>query len=95
MTADSDKIKRIAKLAHIALTEEEVQKMTEEFSTLISFIDCLSEVDTTDVEPTTSITNISLPLREDKVTDGDKVSDILANAPLSDEGFFLVPKVVE
>jgi aspartyl-tRNA(Asn)/glutamyl-tRNA(Gln) amidotransferase subunit C len=62
---------------------------------ILSWIEELREVDTTNVEPLASVTGHSLPLRADKVTDGNKIDDILANAPEQASGFFVVPKVVE
>ncbi|WP_370930916.1 Asp-tRNA(Asn)/Glu-tRNA(Gln) amidotransferase subunit GatC [Bartonella sp. DGB1] len=95
MTIDIETIEHIAKLARIALTEEEKTKITAEFTSLLAFLDCLNEVDTNNVTATASIVHTNLSMRPDIVNDGDKVKDILANAPLTEEGFFLVPKVVE
>jgi len=52
-------------------------------------------VDVTGVEPMTSVTPMKLRLREDKVTDGGYPEKIVANSPLTEDNFFMVPKVVE
>ena len=67
----------------------------EEINSILGFVEQLKEVNVEGVEPMTSVTPMKLPMREDKVTDGGYAKRVLANAPQSEEGFFLVPKVVE
>ncbi len=95
MTIDKNTVARIASLARIRLTEDEQNTMTKEFQGILSWVDQLQEVNTDDVPPLTSVVEITLPLRDDKVTDGGYPEDILANAPKQAAGFFVVPKVVE
>ncbi|ATO57338.1 Asp-tRNA(Asn)/Glu-tRNA(Gln) amidotransferase subunit GatC [Bartonella sp. 1-1C] len=95
MSVDSKTVKRVAKLARIAIHNDEVERITEEFNTVLDFIKQLDEVDVDGVEPLTSVIPMTLRKREDEVTDGNKAADIIANAPLAEENFFLVPKVVE
>ena len=95
MSIDKNTVARIASLARIRLTEDEQNTMTKEFQAILSWVDQLKEVDTDDVPPLTSVVEITLPLREDKVTDGGYQKEILANAPKQAAGFFVVPKVVE
>ena len=95
MSVDKDTVKKIARLARLDVPEERQEQIAGELQAILSWIEELSEVDTANVEPLASVTGHSLRLRVDKVTDGNKVDDILANAPEQASGFFVVPKVVE
>ena len=95
MSVDIDTVKRVARLARIAVTEEEAGRMTGELNTILGFVEQLNEVDVAGVEPMTSVIPMAMKKRQDAVTDGDKPADIVANAPATEENFFLVPKVVE
>ena len=95
MSVDKDTVKKIARLARLDVPEERQEQIAGELQAILSWIEELSEVDTANVEPLASVTGHSLPLRVDKVTDGNKVDDILANAPEQASGFFVVAKVVE
>ncbi|MCT8998525.1 Asp-tRNA(Asn)/Glu-tRNA(Gln) amidotransferase subunit GatC [Chelativorans intermedius] len=95
MSVDIETVKRVARLARIAVDEEEATRMTGELNAILGFVEQLGEVDVTDVEPMTSVIPISMKKRQDEVTDGGKAADIVANAPASEENFFVVPKVVE
>jgi aspartyl-tRNA(Asn)/glutamyl-tRNA(Gln) amidotransferase subunit C len=95
MAIDVDTVRKVAKLARIAVPEERLQPLSQELSGILAWIEQLGEVDTDGVEPMTSVVAAKLPLREDVVTDGGKRDAVLANAPKADKGFFVVPKVVE
>jgi aspartyl-tRNA(Asn)/glutamyl-tRNA(Gln) amidotransferase subunit C len=95
MSVDLATVKRVARLARIAVTEEDANRMVGELNGIINFVEQLSEVDVAGVEPMTSVTPMDMRKRADEVTDGDKAGDIVANAPATDHNFFLVPKVVE
>ncbi|WP_426123077.1 Asp-tRNA(Asn)/Glu-tRNA(Gln) amidotransferase subunit GatC [Pararhizobium sp. PWRC1-1] len=95
MSVDLATVKRVARLARIAVTEEEVLRMTGELNGILGFVEQLSEVNVDGVEPMTSVTPMAMKKRVDAVTDGNKADDIVANAPNEDRNFFLVPKVVE
>ncbi len=95
MSVDIDTVKRVARLSRIAVTEEEASRMTGELNVILGFVEQLSEVDVAGVEPMTSVIPMEMKKRQDAVTDGDKATDIVANAPATEENFFLVPKVVE
>ena len=95
MSVDKSTVKKIAKLARIAVSEDETDTLASELNHILSWIEELDEVNTDGVAPLASVTGHSLPLRKDAVTDGDKVDQILANAPEQSSGFFVVPKVVE
>jgi aspartyl-tRNA(Asn)/glutamyl-tRNA(Gln) amidotransferase subunit C len=95
MSVDLATVKRVARLARLAVSEEEAQKMMGELNGILGFVEQLSEVNVKDVEPMTSVTPMVMRKREDVVNDGDKADDIVANAPATTENFFMVPKVVE
>ena len=95
MSVDLKTVKRVAHLARIALNEDEAERMMGELNGILGFVEQLSEVDVSGVEPMTSVTPMAMKKREDLVTDGGKADDIVANAPETDRNFFLVPKVVE
>ncbi len=95
MTLDIATVKRVAHLSRIALTDEEAERMTSELNTRLGFVEQLNEVDVSDVEPMTSVLPMKLRTREDVVTDGNIAEEITANAPGSEDNFFVVPKVLE
>lgn len=95
MSVDITIVKRVAHLARIAVTQDDAERMTGELNAILGFVEQLNEVDVSGVEPMTSVTPMAMKKREDVVTDGGKAADIVANAPLTEENFFLVPKVVE
>ncbi len=95
MALDRDTVANIAALARIRVAEEELDHLAGELSTILTWVEQLNEVDTAEVEPMTSVVAVTLPRREDEVTDGGRRDDVLANAPAAAHGFFTVPKVVE
>lgn len=95
MSVDLDTVKRVARLARIAVSEEEAIVMAGKLNSILGFVEQLNEVDVSGVEPMTSVIPMEMKKRADKVTDGSKAGDIVANAPATEENFFLVPKVVE
>ena len=95
MSVDQDTVRRIARLARIAVSDDDVPHLQGELNAILAFVEQLGEVDVTDVEPMTSVTPMAMKMREDGVTDGGKAADVTANAPATEDEFFLVPKVVE
>jgi aspartyl-tRNA(Asn)/glutamyl-tRNA(Gln) amidotransferase subunit C len=95
MSVDTETVRRIARLARIAVADDEVQHLEGELNSILAFVEQLLEVDVTGVEPMTSVTPMSMKERPDVVTDGGIVEDVLKNAPAVQDHFFLVPKVVE
>ena len=95
MSVDKSTVARIARLARIHVPEERQQTLSSELNGILAWIEELKEVDTDKVEPLASVTGHSLPRRDDVVTDGDRVDEVLANVPETAGGFFVVPKVVE
>jgi len=95
MSVDQKTVAKIADLARIAVGQDELEPLAGELNNILNWIEQLSEVNTDDVAPMTSVVEVDLPWRADKVTDGGYRDDILANAPAADHGFFTVPKVIE
>lgn len=95
MSVDTDTVRRIGRLARIRISEDEVAAYEGELNAILGFVEQLGEVDVAGVEPMTSVIPMAMKKRQDGVTDGDKAADIVANAPATEDNFFLVPKVVE
>ncbi len=95
MSLDKDTVRKVATLARIKMTDEELDKYGPQLNNIMDFVEQLSEVNTDNVEPLPSPVNIKLKLRADEVTDGGYADDVLANAPEELEDFYVVPKVVE
>jgi aspartyl-tRNA(Asn)/glutamyl-tRNA(Gln) amidotransferase subunit C len=95
MSVDTATVRRIAHLARIAVADDEVEHLKDELNGILAFVEQLSEVNVEGVEPMTSVTPMAMKKREDEVTDGGIAEDIVANAPMTEDHFFLVPKVVE
>ena len=95
MSVDAATVKRIGRLARIRIEESEVATYQGELNAILGFVEQLDEVNVEGVEPMTSVTPMTLRRREDKITDGGYPEKIVANAPLSEDNFFEVPKVVE
>jgi aspartyl-tRNA(Asn)/glutamyl-tRNA(Gln) amidotransferase subunit C len=102
MSLDKDTVRKIAFLARIRVPAEALDGLSGELSNIIGWVEQLNEVDTKGVEPMTSVADMDWPRRDDEITDGDRATDILANATDpepgpsgGDGGFFTVPKVVE
>ena len=95
MSLDKATTQKVARLSRIRLKEGEDEKYTAELNGILQWIEMLSEVDTDGVEPLANVANIELKQRADEVTDGGYQDDVLANAPESLQGYFVVPKVIE
>jgi len=95
MSVDQTTVRRIARLARIAVTEAEVPHLQGELNAILGFVEQLNEVDVAGVEPMTSVTPMLMKKRQDVVNDGNYPERVLRNAPASEAGYFVVPKVVE
>ena len=95
MSVDAQIVRRVARLARIAVADDEVENLKGELNAILAFVEQLAEVDVEGVEPMTSVMPLALKMREDIVTDGGIADAIVANAPAHEHHFFLVPKVVE
>ena len=95
MSVDTKTVRHIARLARIALKDEQVEPMVNELNNILAWVQQLEEVDVAGVPPLTSVVEQSLKMREDVVTEGGQADALMANAPQSEENFFVVPRVVE
>ncbi len=95
MHVDETTVRRIARLARIKITDEEAKGLEKELSGILDWVEQLGQINTQAVEPMTRVVAQDLKMRDDQVTDGGKADDIVANAPMSEDNFFVVPKVVE
>ncbi len=95
MSVDTITVRRIARLARIAVKDDEIDHLRGEINDVLAFVAQLSEVDVSGVEPMTSVTPMAMKQRPDVVSDGEIADDIMKNAPAAQDHFFLVPKVVE
>jgi len=95
MAVDTDTVRRVARLARLAVAEDEVEDLRRELNAMLAFVEQLADVDVTGVEQMTSVTPMAMKMRKDEINDGNIAGDILANAPAREDHFFVVPKVVE
>lgn len=95
MSVDRETVRRVARLARIAFPEERLEPMAGELNRILAWVEQLNAVPTEGVPPMTSVVKMDLKRRSDRVTDGGYAADLMKNAPLSEDGFFAVPKVVE
>ena len=95
MPVSPDEVRHIAKLARIAMSDEEIERLAPELNNILGWVEQLGEVNTEGVEPLTAVIDQKLRLRDDVVNDGNIRDEVLANAPEAQHGFFAVPKVIE
>ncbi len=95
MSVTEKEVRHVAKLARLALSDAEIDKMVPELNNILGWVEQLGEVNTDGVEPLTAVIDLKLRLRDDVVTDGDVRDKVLLNAPDAQHGFFAVPKVIE
>ncbi|MDQ3245575.1 MAG: Asp-tRNA(Asn)/Glu-tRNA(Gln) amidotransferase subunit GatC [Pseudomonadota bacterium] len=95
MSVDTVTVRHIAKLARLAMSDQEIEALVPEFNNILGWIEQLGEVNTDGIEPLTAVIDQKLRLRDDLVDDGGKRELVLANAPDAQHGFFAVPKVIE
>ena len=95
MSVSPEQVRHIAKLARIAMSDDELNRLLPELNNILGWVEQLGEVDTDGVEPLATVIDQKLRLRDDVVNDGNIRDAILANAPEAQHGFFAVPKVIE
>jgi aspartyl-tRNA(Asn)/glutamyl-tRNA(Gln) amidotransferase subunit C len=95
MSVDRDTVKRVARLARIAVSDAEAEALRVDLNAILGFVEQLNEVDVVGVEPMTAVVPMKMKQRDDVVTEGDRATDVLANAPATENGLLAVPKVVE
>ncbi|MDC7682067.1 Asp-tRNA(Asn)/Glu-tRNA(Gln) amidotransferase subunit GatC [Asticcacaulis sp. BYS171W] len=95
MAIDVATVRKVASLSRLRESDERLESLAGELNGILGWIEQLNEVDVSGVQPMTSCIEMTQPLRDDVVSDGDKVADVVKNAPKTVDGFFIVPKVVE
>lgn len=95
MSVDLATVKRVAHLARISVPEADLPRLQGELNAILGFVEQLNEVDVDGVEPMTSVTPMAMTQRADIVDDGEIADRIVANAPASEDNYFMVPKVIE
>ncbi|PQA85726.1 Asp-tRNA(Asn)/Glu-tRNA(Gln) amidotransferase subunit GatC [Hyphococcus luteus] len=99
MSIDKETVRKVAKLARIAEPEQRLEPLAKELSGILGWIEQLNEVDIEGVEAMASAVDVKLPMREDVLQDGPtgggQPENVVANAPKTEDHFFVVPKVVE
>lgn len=95
MHVDEGTVRRVARLARLKITDAEAKALESEISGILDWVEQLKQVDTSAVEPMTRVVAQEMKKRTDRVDDGEKAGEIVANAPMTEDHFFVVPKVVE
>lgn len=95
MQVDDKAVRRIARLARIKITDDEAKGLESELTGILTWVEQLSEIDTSGIEPMTRVVAQELTQRQDVVTDGGIADDIVKNAPMVEDHYFVVPKVIE
>ena len=95
MAVDIETVRRVAHLARMAVTEDEIEGLGRELNAILAFVGQLADIDVTGVEPMTSVTPMVMKMRKDEVNHGAIADAVFANAPEREDHFFVVPKVVE
>jgi aspartyl-tRNA(Asn)/glutamyl-tRNA(Gln) amidotransferase subunit C len=95
MSVDKTTVAKIARLARIHVPEDQQETLASDLNGILAWVAELDEVNTDGIEPLANVTGHALPMREDVVTDGNRVEEVMANVPEAASGFFVVPKVVE
>lgn len=95
MSVDQSTVRRIAHLARIKVPDEDVAGLQHELNAILAFVETLDEVDVDGVEPMTSVMPMPMKKREDVVTEPERAAVVTANAPASEDHYFVVPKVIE
>ena len=95
MSVDKDTVRRIAKLARMAVPEARLEPMAGELNGIFKWVEMLGEVNVEGVPPLTSVVAQKLKWRKDEVRDGGQADALMINAPEGEEHFFVVPKVHE
>jgi aspartyl-tRNA(Asn)/glutamyl-tRNA(Gln) amidotransferase subunit C len=95
MELTQEQARHVAKLARLDLTDEEIENLAADMAEVLTYVGKLAELDTDGIEPTASVVAHENPLRRDEVTSTPKPNDAVANAPRSEETFFVVPSIIE
>ena len=95
MTLTIKEVKNIAHLARLGFTDDEIEGFTGNLSRIIDLVDQLNEAETDDVVPMAHPLHMNQPMRQDTVTESDQRDRYQANAPRTEAGLYLVPRVLD
>ena len=95
MSVNIERVREVARLARIAITDQEAQEFTGDLNEILGWVEQLNNVDVTGIEPMTSVVDTEIKLRTDEISDGNYADKIVLNAPKTEDNFFMVPKVIE
>lgn len=95
MSIDKDTVKRVARLARLSVTEDEAESLKGELNSILDWVEMLNEVDVDNVSPLTSVVTQEMKKRDDVISDGNYADKVVNNAPISEDNYFMVPKVIE
>ncbi len=95
MALDRDDVERIAHLARLAISEKDIPEYATNLSNILELVEQMNAVDTTDVVPMAHPLDMGQRLREDRVSETDQRAEFQKNAPATEAGLYLVPKVIE
>ncbi len=95
MSISRDELKHIALLSRLELTEDEADLYTQHIGEILDYVDKLSELDVTGVEPTSHAVPMQNVMRDDVIEPGLDIEEVLKNAPEKEERYFRVPRVTE
>jgi len=95
MTLERSEVEKIAHLARLAMSDEELDAVTGDLSNILDLVAQMEEADTAGVEPMAHPLHMAQRLREDEVTEEDRREQFQAIAPLTEAGLYLVPRVIE
>lgn len=95
MSIDKDTVKRVARLARLSVTEDEAESLKGELNSILDWVEMLNEVDVDNVSPLTSVVTQEMKKRDDVISDGNYADKVVSNAPMSEDNYFMVPKVIE
>jgi len=96
MIIDNKTIDKLAKLSSLTIDEDKKESLAKELGQIVEFVENLNEIDVSSVEATFTTIQGGQPLREDNpYKDEEQTDAIMANAPKSEDGYFIVPAIIE
>ena len=95
MAITREEVLHVARLARLALTPAEADKMMEQLGAILAYIRQLEKLDTSDVVPTSHAVEMGTPFRDDSIRSFGEKEEILKNAPDREGDFFRVPRIIE
>jgi aspartyl-tRNA(Asn)/glutamyl-tRNA(Gln) amidotransferase subunit C len=95
MSVSSQDVEKVALLARLTISESDLPEVTERFARVLGLVDELNTIDTQDVVPMSNPHDMEQRLRPDAVTRSNEREALMASAPVQEQGYFLVPKVID